>query len=145
MTVHNDGRAQINAAAMGMARVAAPIQQTPGRPNRQPARINSGGTENGFAKILDQASHKNGTPELKISKHAEARLHDRNIQLSGAQRDKIAGALAKAGNKGVRDALVMIDGLAIVANTKSMTVITAVGEGDMQQNIFTNIDGAVLI
>jgi flagellar operon protein len=49
----------------------------------------------------------------------------------------------KADNKGVRDALVMIDGFAVVANAKSMTVITAVGEDDLKRNIFTNIDGAV--
>ena len=103
------------------------------------ARLGNGGAS-GFAQILDQKTHRK---ELTISKHAETRLQERNIQLSGIQKDKIADALAKADNKGVKDALVMIDGLAIVANTKSMTIITAVGEGDIRRNIFTNIDGAV--
>jgi flagellar operon protein len=80
---------------------------------------------------------------LKISKHAEARLQSRNISLSDAQRRKISDALEKAEQKGVRDTLVMLDGLALVANTKSRTVITAVGASELRQNIFTNIDGAV--
>jgi len=99
--------------------------------------------KSGFADIFSQASQRNTATGLRISKHAEARLSERNINLSEQQKEKIAGALAKAGNKGVRDALVMIDGFAVVANARSMTIITAAGEGDLKQNIFTNIDGAV--
>ena len=102
---------------------------------KESERVKAGGRGNMISP--DKASG------LKISKHAEARLNDRNIQLTGYQKEKIADALVKADNKGVREALVMIDGLAIVANTRSMTVITAVSEGDLRQNIFTNIDGAV--
>ena len=141
MVINNDGQFPMRAAALRATngavhtpRVNAPQYQ------RALGTGVSASSNTGFAQILDQAAQRK---ELKISKHAEARLQDRNIRLSGEQKDKIADALAKADHKGVREALVMIDGLAIVANTKSMTVITAVGEGDLRQNIFTNIDGAV--
>ena len=96
----------------------------------------------GFAQLLDKAL-QSGAPPLKITKHAESRLSERNIRLTDGQMEKIAAALEKAGKKGVRDALVMLDGLAVVANAKSMTVITAVGEADLRESVFTNIDGAV--
>jgi len=105
-------------------------------------RIANGGAAE-FSKILDKAAQQGKAAGLKISKHAEARLSERNIMLSESQREKIADALIKAEGKGVKDALVMIDGFALVANAKSRTVITAVGENDLRQNIFTNIDGAV--
>lgn len=106
---------------------------------------NSGGGSVGFARVLSEAARQNKVQSLKITRHAEARLQDRNISLSDTQKEKIADALEKADQKGVRDALVMLDGLAIVANARSKTVITAVGEGDLRQNIFTNIDGAVFV
>ena len=106
-------------------------------------RSQNGGNAAGFSEILGQAARRNAASRLKISKHAENRLTERNIRLSDSQRDKIADALVKAGSKGVKDALVMINGFALVANAGSMTVITAVGEDDLRQNIFTNIDGAV--
>ena len=101
----------------------------------------SGGSQ--FAKVLSDATRLDKAAALKVSKHAESRLRDRNIRLSDAQREKIVNALEKADRKGVKDALVLLDGFALVANAKSLTVITAAGEGDLRQNIFTNIDGAV--
>lgn len=83
------------------------------------------------------------TQELKFSKHAEMRLQNRNIQLSKEQREKISAAVLKAEQKGVRDSLVLMDNLAFVVNVKNRTVITAAGSGDLKENVFTNIDGAV--
>jgi len=96
----------------------------------------------GFAQILEQAERGAGAG-LVISKHAECRLRDRNINLTAELRNKISDALDKADRKGVRDALVMAEGLAVVANARSKTVITAVTETELRQNIFTNIDGVV--
>jgi flagellar operon protein len=142
MAVDCGGYTQINLTAQRTVRIAAP--KTGAYAKNNPRGINGGGTVNsGFAKIFDQVNRQNNAPELTISKHAEIRLRDRNIMLSGAQKEKIANALAKADSKGVRDVLVIIDGLAIVADTKSMTIITAADGNNLRQNIFTNIDGAV--
>jgi len=80
---------------------------------------------------------------LKFSKHAELRLQTRNIQLTDLQKEKITEAVNKAQSKGVKDSLVIIDNLAFVVNVKSRTVITAVNSGELKENVFTNIDGAV--
>ena len=108
-----------------------------------PGRINQSNTANAvsFAEILNEAAKPQDT--LKISKHAEMRMRMRNIQISDSQKERISKALEKAEQKGVKETLVMVDGLAFVAYIKSKTVITAVGSGELKQNIFTNIDGAV--
>ena len=154
MAVQNDIQYQMSVSALQNVRGVGPgARQVKGLRGIGGNAVSSGNVVNGgngvkdretnFSNILDRVAQRGGAAGLKISKHAEARLHERNINLSDAQRNKIADALVKADNKGVRDALVMIDGFAVVANAKSMTVITAVGEDDLRQNIFTNIDGAV--
>jgi flagellar operon protein len=80
---------------------------------------------------------------LKFSKHAELRLQTRNIHLTDIQKEKITEAVNKAQSKGVKDSLVIMDNLAFVVNVKSRTVITAVNSGELKENVFTNIDGAV--
>lgn len=90
-------------------------------------------------KLVDRAG------ELKLSKHAEMRLQMRNIQLTQTQKEKINKALDKADAKGVRDTLVLMDQLAFVVNVKSRTVITAVNSNELKENVFTNIDGAVIV
>ena len=82
---------------------------------------------------------------VKFSKHAEMRLKTRNIDLSEEQREKLSSAIDRAGEKGLRDTLVMMDKLALVANVKSRTIVTAVDSGELKQNVFTNINGAVFV
>ncbi len=100
-----------------------------------------GPTQGEFDKILKEKV--NETSGLKFSKHAELRLQARNINISGALKDKLSGAVDKAQAKGVRDSLVIADNVAFVINVKSRTVITAISSDEMKQNVFTNIDGAV--
>ena len=90
---------------------------------------------NGFKTLLDE--------EIKFSKHANMRLNDRDINLSGEQMQRLESALASARQKGIRDSLVLVDNIALVVNVNSNTVITALEKE--QQNIFTNIDGAVIV
>ncbi|HHV29872.1 TIGR02530 family flagellar biosynthesis protein [Acetivibrio mesophilus] len=80
---------------------------------------------------------------LKFSKHAEMRLQIRNINLTDAQKEKISKAVQKAGEKGVKDSLVLVDDIAFVVNVRNRTVITAVNSNELKENVFTNIDGAV--
>jgi flagellar operon protein len=82
---------------------------------------------------------------IKVSKHAEQRLQERNISLTDAQKDKILQAVRLADDKGIRDSLVMLDNIAFVVNVRNKTVITAVNGNDLKENVFTNIDGAVFL
>ena len=72
------------------------------------------------------------------------RLADRNIELTVDQMERLAEGAQKAGVKGIRDSLVMVDNLAFIVNVPNSTVVTAMDQNQADENIFTNIDGAVI-
>ena len=99
-----------------------------------------------FQDILNQKSIPEGTgTELKFSKHAANRLAQRNIELTKNQLERLNDATKKADLKGIQDSLVIVDDLAFIVNIPSSTVVTAMDQAQTQENIFTNIDGAVII
>jgi flagellar operon protein len=51
----------------------------------------------------------------------------------------------QASKKGVCDSLVLVDSLAFIVNVPSRTVVTAMDQTETNSNVFTNIDGAVII
>ena len=73
------------------------------------------------------------------------RLLERQISLTSEQSDRLLSGIAKAGEKGIKDSLVMVDSLAFIVNVPNKTVVTAMDQADAQENIFTNIDGAVIM
>lgn len=79
---------------------------------------------------------------VQFSKHANMRLTARNINLSQAQIQRLEEGIENAKQKGINDSLVLMDNIALVVNINSKTVITALNK---EQNIFTNIDGAVIV
>ena len=83
--------------------------------------------------------------EIRFSKHASNRLADRNLTLSENQLNRLSEGLKKAGEKGIRESLVMVDQLAFIVNVPSNTVITAMDQAQARENVFTNIDGAVIV
>ena len=83
--------------------------------------------------------------ELKFSKHAASRLADRNIELSKEQLERLYDGAKKAGQKGIKDSLVIVDQLAFIVNVPNATVVTAMDSTETSDNIFTNINGAVII
>ena len=89
-----------------------------------------------FADVFD---------ELKFSKHASTRLQDRNIELSDSQIDRLSAGMQKANEKGINESLVLMDQMAFIVNVKNNTVITALNEQEIKENVFTNIDGAVIV
>ena len=52
---------------------------------------------------------------------------------------------AKASQKGIRESLVLVDQLAFIVNIPNNAVVTAMQQNETDENIFTNIDGAVII
>ena len=82
---------------------------------------------------------------LKFSKHAMNRLNDRNISLSADQSQRLADGVSKASAKGINESLVLVDSLAFIVNVPNKTVVTAIDQADAGENIFTNIDGAVIV
>lgn len=83
--------------------------------------------------------------QLKFSKHASQRLESRNISLSDDQNARLADGVEQAQAKGIKESLVLVDSYAFIVNVPSKTVVTAMDQTETQANIFTNIDGAVII
>ena len=99
-----------------------------------------------FAEILNQKSEElNGGINVRFSKHAAERLYDRHISLSDEQLTRLTKGAEEAGNKGIDSSLVMVDDLAFIVNTGSKTVVTAMDPANNDKNIFTNIDGAIIV
>lgn len=103
-----------------------------------------------FREILQQKSLEGRTEgtdsagSLKFSKHALGRLNDRNIRLNTEQLERLNDGARKAGQKGIRDSLVIVDQLAFIVNVPNQTVVTAMDSTATDENIFTNINGAVI-
>jgi len=81
--------------------------------------------------------------KIIFSKHANMRLSSRDINLSPEQIERVETGVTKARQKGISESLVLVDNLALVVSIKNKFVITAM-END-GENIFTNIDGAVIV
>ena len=89
---------------------------------------------------LDQISSP-----IKFSAHATQRLRERNIHFDQDMMSRMSDALNKAEAKGVQDTLVLTDKAALIVSVPNRTVITAMDRNNLAGNVFTNIDGAVII
>lgn len=103
-----------------------------------------------FQEILEKksleahAAETDSLGSLKFSKHALGRLNDRNIELNTQQLERLNDGARKAGQKGIKDSLVIVDQLAFIVNVPNQTVVTAMDSTATDENIFTNINGAVI-
>ncbi|NBU22033.1 flagellar protein, partial [bacterium] len=82
---------------------------------------------------------------LKFSAHATQRLKDRKIVMDSLMMSKVNDAIDKAEAKGVEDTLVLTPDAALIVSVKNRTVITAMDRSSLNGNVFTNIDGAVIV
>lgn len=101
--------------------------------------------ENDKQKTSFDEVFKEKSEKLKFSKHAGARLEERNITLSDEQMERLEAATAMAGKKGISESLMLMDNMAFIINVKNNTVITAMEQADNKENVFTNIDGTVIV
>ena len=100
-----------------------------------------------FEDVLRQKKNETvmESSELKFSKHAASRLNDRNIALTDSQNVRLENGVKQASEKGITESLVLVDSLAFIVNVPNKTVVTALDQTEANSNIFTNIDGAVII
>ncbi|MBI3090207.1 MAG: hypothetical protein HYY96_06025 [Candidatus Tectomicrobia bacterium] len=82
--------------------------------------------------------------QVRLSAHAQQRLAQRDLTLVEGQLARLAGAVDRAAEKGARDSLVMMDGMALVVNIPNRTVVTAMAARDLAGAVFTRIDSAVI-
>lgn len=99
----------------------------------------SGSKPNEFQNILDQNM-------LKFSNHASKRLEQRGIEFSSEQMNSLNQAIDKAAAKGSKDSLILMqNNVALIVNVPNRTVVTAMDGNSMKDNVFTQIDSAVII
>lgn len=98
----------------------------------------------GFANALQSAVTEKAS-KLAVSKHAQMRLNQRNIQIDQHTWARIEEKILEAKKMGVKDSLVITHEAALVVSAKNNTVITAMDRDEASSQIFTNINGTILL
>lgn len=114
-------------------------------PQRLPGAAPQPRPTQGGPAFADLLQEKLQGPGVKLSAHASARLQESRRQLSPQQLSRIAAAVDQVQAKGGRESLFLLDNLALVVSVPNRTVITAVTGERMRDNVFTNIDSAVIL
>ena len=105
------------------------------RPNNAPA------TGTNFDALLRD---KMAPESIKFSRHAIERMQSRGIAFNPQQLQRLETAIEQVNTKGGRESLVMLDDTALVVSVKNDTVVTVVSKDQLKNNVFTNIDSAVI-
>ena len=96
-----------------------------------------------FNELLN--SQLNGSGGIQFSKHAQARLHSRGIELNSEKLNQLSQAIDKAGTKGSKETLVLTDDSAFVVSVKNRMVITVFDKDNLREGVVTSIDSAVIM
>lgn len=97
------------------------------------------------SQSFEQVYNKIANQGVTLSKHAYQRIKSRNIDLNDAQIKRVSEALEQAKQKGIKDALIMLDNKMMIANVKNNTIVTIANKSDLNDDIITNIDGAIIL
>ena len=116
-------------------------------------KANAPGQKGEFANQLEnvlgqKAGSENTTAkplEIKFSNHAVERMRSRGIHFAPETLQRIDSAVGKAEEKGAKETLIMADDSAMIVNVDNKTVVTVMDKALLKENVFTNIDAAVII
>ena len=101
-----------------------------------------------FGTMLQRELTQTAAPEsfaIAFSKHARTRAEERGIEVTPALMGQLADSVERASAKGATNILAFDATRAFIINVPHGRVITTMSQEEMQENIFTNIDGAVLL
>ncbi|ANS74004.1 flagellar biosynthesis protein [Paenibacillus yonginensis] len=117
-----------------------PGRLQPGSLTQPAVKSNSSAAESSasFQNVLNQEM-------VRFSNHAAKRLEQRGIQLRPEQLGQIGQAIDDAAAKGSKDSLILMKDMAFIVNVGNRTVVTAMDGKSMKNNVFTQIDSAVII
>jgi flagellar operon protein len=103
-------------------------------------------SETAFGTLFQKELDRQEQPlNVAFSKHAQARVEERGIEITPDLMDQLRGGLIRAQAKGATNILAMDTQNAFIINVPNAKVITALTQAEMKENIFTNIDGAVFL
>jgi flagellar operon protein len=98
-----------------------------------------------LSQVLPSKDLQHIREPLKFSAHATQRIQSRQIELGPELMEKVNRAVDSAAIKGIEDTLILTDDAAFIVSVKNRTVVTAMGRDQVSGNVFSNIDGAVVV
>ena len=113
-----------------------------GAPVRERTKA-AGAQQSSFGEVLQEKAK--AAQGINFSKHAMARAEQRGIELTPDLTDRLADSVEKAREKGATNILAFDSTQAFIINIPYGRVITTMTQEEMKENIFTNIDGAVIL
>lgn len=119
------------------------IQHLPLQPTVQTQKKSTAITQ-GNQTFVDHL-HEVSSKKLKISKHANDRILERKISISEQEWQQVSDKVYEARSKGVNQPLVLMDQAALIVSAKNETVITAMERSETKNQLFTNIDGTIVL
>ena len=126
---------------------AQKVQQLRGKP---PISDGSQGSQTGqvqfsemFCQEMERATENQ--KGIAFSKHAMIRAEERGIEVTPDLMNQLADSVEKAQSKGVTNIVAFDANQAFIINVPNGRVITTMSQSEMKDNIFTNIDGAVIL
>lgn len=120
------------------------IQHVPLQPTIQ-SKLNTKQSTQPKQSFIEHLQNATNHQELKISKHANERLLERNINISDQEWQTVTDKVFEAHSKGVNQPLVLMDQAALIVSAKNATVITAMERTEAKNQVFTNIDGTIVL
>lgn len=99
--------------------------------------------QSSFSDVLAETINRNS--EVSFSKHAVKRVAQHNIELTDDSISRLNEGVKIASEKKLEEPLILVGSMAFLVNVPNNTVITAIDSSDMKGNVFTNIDGTVII
>jgi flagellar operon protein len=97
------------------------------------------------SSFSDVLNSRIGEEKLHFSKHATERVNQRGINVTPSFLNDLQSAVEKARLKGAKDVVIISERGAFIVNVPNNTVVTTMSGNEMKENIFTNIDSAVLL
>lgn len=98
-----------------------------------------------FREVWQQTLESSQAKQVNLSKHAAARAEERGIEVTPELLDKLTDSVQRAQEKGATNILALDQRLAFIVNVPNSKVITLMRQDEMKENVFTNIDGAVIL
>ena len=126
------------------SRLSRPVVTgTPSIGGSTPNTVQEAPKGDSFQTILN--SQLAQTQTLSFSRHAVNRIEERGIDLSAENMERLQEGMELAQQKGLDDALIIMDQAAFIVSAKNGTIITALSGNDLKKSVITNINGTVIL
>ena len=107
------------------------------------ASVQTQKTDERFSTLLKEELDR--SEGVRFSKHAAQRVAERGIEVSDRLMSDLNQAVEEAKAKGARDVVIIGKDGAFIVNVPHNLIVTTMNGNEMKENIFTNIDSAVLL